>query len=59
MAVDRRPLKAILDSTANSASLGHDALYLYTERLSAAQALYERLGWQTISTGHYEDIFVA
>ena len=42
-----------------AASLGHDALYLYTERLSAAQALYERLGWQTINTGHYEDIDVS
>jgi GNAT superfamily N-acetyltransferase len=42
-----------------AATLGHDALYLYTERGSAARALYERLGWQTISTGHYEDIFVS
>jgi len=42
-----------------AATLGHDALYLYTEHGSAAQALYERLGWQTISTGHYEDIFVS
>jgi len=42
-----------------AATLGHDALYLYTEHGSAAQALYERLGWQTISTGHYEDIDVS
>lgn len=39
-------------------ALGHRSLYLYTERGSAAQALYARLGWQTIDTGHYEDIDV-
>jgi len=37
-----------------AASLGHRALYLYTERGSGAQALYERHGWQTIHVGHYE-----
>ena len=37
-----------------AASLGHRALYLYTERGSEAQALYERHGWQTIHVGHYE-----
>jgi GNAT superfamily N-acetyltransferase len=42
-----------------AATLGHDALYLYTERGSAAQALYQRLGWQTIDTGKYEDIDVS
>jgi GNAT superfamily N-acetyltransferase len=42
-----------------AATLGHDALYLYTERRSAAQALYERLGWRTINTGHHEDIDVS
>jgi GNAT superfamily N-acetyltransferase len=41
-----------------AASLGHQALYLYTERGSAAQALYERRGWQTIHVGHYESIDV-
>jgi GNAT superfamily N-acetyltransferase len=42
-----------------AATLGHAALYLYTERGSAAQALYERLGWQTINTGRHEDIDVS
>ena len=41
-----------------AASLGHQALYLYTERGSAAQALYQHHGWQTIHVGHYEDIGV-
>src|SRR5215469_2569455 len=31
-----------------AASLGHQALYLYTERDSGAQALYESLGWRAI-----------
>jgi GNAT superfamily N-acetyltransferase len=39
-------------------SLGHDALYLYTRRDSAAEALYKRLGWQTIHIGCYEDMDV-
>jgi GNAT superfamily N-acetyltransferase len=39
-------------------SLGHRALYLYTERGSGAQALYERHGWQTIHAGRYEGIYV-
>ena len=42
-----------------AATLGHDALYLYSERGSAAEALYERLGWQTINTGRHEDIDVS
>ena len=41
-----------------AATLGHDALYLYSERGSTAEALYERLGWQTINTGRHEDIDV-
>ena len=39
-------------------SLGHDALYLYTERGSGAQALYETLQWQVTGTGHNQDIDV-
>jgi GNAT superfamily N-acetyltransferase len=39
-------------------SLGHDALYLYTQRDSAAEALYRRLDWQTMHIGRYEDIDV-
>lgn len=41
-----------------AASLGHVSLYLYTERGSGAQALYERLGWRAIHTGRYDDIAV-
>jgi GNAT superfamily N-acetyltransferase len=41
-----------------AASLGHRALYLYTERDSGAQALYERLNWRAIHTGHYDGIAV-
>ena len=41
-----------------AASLGHEILYLYTERGSAAQALYERLGWQAVHAGCYEGIDV-
>jgi GNAT superfamily N-acetyltransferase len=41
-----------------AASLGHRALYLYTERDSGAQALYERLNWRVIRTGRYDDIAV-
>jgi len=41
-----------------AASLGHEALYLYTERGSGAQALYERLGWQSIHAGSYDGVAV-
>jgi GNAT superfamily N-acetyltransferase len=41
-----------------AASLGHNALYLYSGRGSGAQALYERLGWQAIHTGRYDGIAV-
>jgi GNAT superfamily N-acetyltransferase len=41
-----------------AASLGHQALYLYTERGSGAQALYESLGWRTMRAGHYDGIAV-
>lgn len=41
-----------------AASLGYQVVYLYTERGSGAQALYERLGWQTMHTGHYDGIAV-
>jgi GNAT superfamily N-acetyltransferase len=39
-----------------AASLGHQDLYLFTERGSGAQALYERLGWRAIQAGHYDGI---
>jgi GNAT superfamily N-acetyltransferase len=41
-----------------AASLGHHVLYLYTERRSGAQSLYERLGWQAIDAGYYDGIDV-
>jgi GNAT superfamily N-acetyltransferase len=41
-----------------AASLGHPALYLYTERGSGAQAIYQGLGWQVIHAGRYDDIAV-
>ncbi len=41
-----------------AASLGYQTLYLFTERASGAQALYERLGWQAIQAGHYDGIAV-
>jgi GNAT superfamily N-acetyltransferase len=41
-----------------AASLGHGALYLYTERGSGAQALYERLGWRALHAGRYDGIAV-
>jgi len=41
-----------------AASLGHEALYLYTESGSGAQALYERLGWRAIHAGRYDGIAV-
>lgn len=39
-----------------AASLGHDIVYLFTERGSGAEILYRSLGWQPFTTGHYEDI---
>jgi GNAT superfamily N-acetyltransferase len=42
-----------------AATPASDALYLNTEGASAAHTLYERLGWQTINTGHHEDIDVS
>jgi hypothetical protein len=41
-----------------AASLGYGALYLYTERGSGAQALYERLGWRIIHAGRFDGIAV-
>jgi GNAT superfamily N-acetyltransferase len=41
-----------------AASLGHEFLYLYTERDSGAQALYESLSWRTIHAGRYDGIAV-
>ena len=39
-----------------AASLGHQTLYLYTERDSPAEALYLNLGWQAMQTAHYDGI---
>lgn len=39
-----------------AAALGHKSLYLYTERGSAAQSLYERLGWQSIHVARYDGV---
>jgi GNAT superfamily N-acetyltransferase len=39
-----------------AASLGNRSLYLYTERGSPAQALYERLNWHAIHVGRYDGI---
>jgi GNAT superfamily N-acetyltransferase len=39
-----------------AASLGHQTLYLYTERDSPAESLYRNLNWQTIQTAHYDGI---
>jgi GNAT superfamily N-acetyltransferase len=54
----RRGLGGLLVRRCESwaASLGHQVLYLYTERDSGAQALYEHLGWQATHAGHYEGI---
>lgn len=41
-----------------TAALGHDTLYLFTERGSAAQSLYERLSWQPADAARYEGIDV-
>jgi GNAT superfamily N-acetyltransferase len=41
-----------------AASFGHEAVYLYTERGSGAQALYESLGWRAIHAGRYDGIAV-
>jgi GNAT superfamily N-acetyltransferase len=36
-----------------AAALGHESLYLYTERDSGAEQLYRRLGWQIIDHDQY------
>jgi GNAT superfamily N-acetyltransferase len=41
-----------------AAGLGHDALYLYTERGSGAEQLYQRLGWQIIRHDQYDGMDV-
>jgi GNAT superfamily N-acetyltransferase len=42
-----------------AARLGHRDLYLYTERDSGAQALYESLRWELIHAGRYDGIAVS
>ena len=39
-----------------AAALGHDTLYLYTERASPAEHLYKRMAWQIISHDQYEGL---
>ena len=39
-----------------ASALGHRTLYLYTERGSGAERLYERLGWQAIGRAEYDGI---
>ncbi len=41
-----------------AAALGHDAMYLYTERDSAAEQLYQRLGWQIIRHDQHDGMDV-
>jgi GNAT superfamily N-acetyltransferase len=41
-----------------AAALGHDDLYLYTERASAAERLYSRIGWQAVRRGRYDGMEV-
>ena len=43
-------------SEAWAAALGHDAVHLYTERGSAAERLYTKLGWQLLRHDHYDGI---
>jgi GNAT superfamily N-acetyltransferase len=42
-----------------AAALGHEVLYLYTERGSGAEQLYKRLGWQIIRHDQYDGIAVS
>jgi GNAT superfamily N-acetyltransferase len=42
-----------------AAALGHDALYLYTERGSGAERLYTGIGWQLLRHDHYDGIDVS
>jgi GNAT superfamily N-acetyltransferase len=42
-----------------AAELGHDALYLFTERGSAAERLYTKTGWQLVRHDQYEGIEAA
>jgi GNAT superfamily N-acetyltransferase len=39
-----------------AAALGHDTLYLYTERRSAGERLYTAIGWQLLRHDHYDGI---
>ena len=41
-----------------AAALGHHALYLYTERGSAAEQPYKRLGWRIIRYERYDGMDV-
>lgn len=43
---------------AMAASMGHRSVYLYTERGSPAEALYESLSWQAIHVGRYDGLDV-
>jgi GNAT superfamily N-acetyltransferase len=39
-----------------AAALGHGVLHLYTERNSAAERLYTRIGWQVLRHDHYDGL---
>jgi hypothetical protein len=41
-----------------AAALGHESLYLFTERGSEAAQLYQRLGWQIIRHDQFENLAV-
>jgi GNAT superfamily N-acetyltransferase len=55
-AARRRGCGALLMSRCEAwaAALGHDALYLYTERASPAEHLYRQIGWQAIRHDQYD-----
>lgn len=42
-----------------AAALGREVLYLYTERGSGAEHLYQRLGWQTMRQDRYDGMAVS
>jgi len=56
----RRGYGALLVSRCEAwaAALGHESLYLYTERDSGAEQLYRRLGWQIIRQCQYDGMAV-
>jgi GNAT superfamily N-acetyltransferase len=57
----RRGCAGLLMSRCESwaAALGHQVLYLYTERGSGAEQLYLRLGWQVFRHDQYDGMAVS